>query len=214
MKKFWVISGFLFTGILLVSCSKTRRSTGRAYMPDMYYSRAYETYASREALEKAGIHYTSMPVPGTIARGEMSHYMIKNDSAGYAQSASAVNPLDRATIDMVEAERLYLVNCAICHGSKLDGNGPLYNGGKGPFSAAPKNLVDEVGKKITEGTIFHVITYGKNLMGSYASQLDPHQRWMVAAYIQSKRGGTAAPDSAGTASPAGAKVDSASLKTN
>ena len=63
---------------------------------------------------------------------------------------------------MVEAERLYLVNCAICHGSKLDGNGPLYNGGKGPFSAAPKNLVDEVGKKITEGTIFHVITYGKN----------------------------------------------------
>ena len=45
--------GFFVHRHLLVSCSKTRRSTGRAYMPDMYYSRAYETYASQEELEKA-----------------------------------------------------------------------------------------------------------------------------------------------------------------
>jgi mono/diheme cytochrome c family protein len=212
MKKFWVISGFFLTGIMLISCNKPRRSTGRAYMPDMYYSRAYETYASTEALEKAGVHYTSMPVPGTIARGELSHYMIKNDSAGYLQSASVLNPLDPATIDMVESERLYLVNCAICHGAKLDGNGPLYNGGKGPFPAAPKNLVDEAGKKIAEGTIFHVMTYGKNLMGSYASQLDPKQRWMVIAYIKSKRGATATTDSTAAAPTAAARVDSTKAK--
>jgi mono/diheme cytochrome c family protein len=37
-----------------------------------------------------------------------------------------------------EAERLYLINCGICHGTKLDGNGPLYNDGKGPYPAAAK----------------------------------------------------------------------------
>ena len=42
---------------------------------------------------------------------------------------------------MIEAERLYLVNCGICHGPKLDGNGPLYKGGDGPFLAKPANLV-------------------------------------------------------------------------
>lgn len=217
MKKFWIISVLLMTGVILVSCSKVRRNTGRAYMPDMYYSRAYETYSSTEDLQKAGVHYNSLPVPGTIARGEMSHYLLKNDSNGYNQSFTLKNPLDFASVDMKEAERLYLVNCGICHGTKLDGNGPLYNGGKGPFPAAPKNLVvDAVGPKLTEGSIFHVITYGKNLMGSYASQLDPRQRWMVVAYIVSKRGSTgpaAATDSSGAAAPTAAKVDSTAGKT-
>jgi hypothetical protein len=64
----------------MISCNKTRRSTGRAYMPDMSYSRAYETYASTEALDKAGVHYTSKPVEGTVARGDMYAYTLKNDS--------------------------------------------------------------------------------------------------------------------------------------
>ena len=42
---------------------------------------------------------------------------------------------------MKEAERLYLVNCGICHGPKLDGNGPLWKDGDGPYPSAPKNLV-------------------------------------------------------------------------
>jgi hypothetical protein len=36
------------------------------------------------------------------------------------------------------------------------------------------------------------VTYGKNLMGSYASQLQPKQRWMVIAYIKSKQAKPAA----------------------
>jgi hypothetical protein len=32
--------------------------------------------------------------------------------------------------------------------------------------------------------MFHSLTYGKNLMGSYASQLDRKQRWMLVKYIR------------------------------
>ena len=39
--------------------------------------------------------------------------------------------------------RLYLVNCGICHGEKLDGNGPLYKGGEGPFPLNPRTLVGD-----------------------------------------------------------------------
>jgi mono/diheme cytochrome c family protein len=89
---------------------------------------------------------------------------------------------------MKEAERLYLINCAICHGAKLDGNGPLYNGGDGPFPAKPATLVgDAKYEKMPEGEMFFSVTYGKNLMGSYAAQLDSKQRWMVIAYIKSKQ---------------------------
>ena len=193
--------------VAMTSCNKTRRSTGRAYMPDMSYSRAYETYASTEALDKAGVHYTSMPVEGTVARGDMYAYTLKNDSAGYVQSASNKNPLtaDSTAIDMKEAERLYLIYCGICHGEKLDGNGPLWKGGDGPFPNAPKNFMDDAMKAMTEGTMFHSVTYGKNSMGSYASQLNTKQRWQVIAYIKSKQGAVAtakpAADSAKTTVP-------------
>ncbi|HRA11752.1 MAG TPA: cytochrome c [Chitinophagaceae bacterium] len=191
MKKIWIITGCLTMIAVLAGCDKTRRSPGRAYMPDMSYSRAYETYSSTENLKENGINYTARPVEGTIARGDMASYENKNDSTGYARSAVVKNPLDFSTIDMKEAERLYLVNCAICHGSKLDGNGPLWNGGDGPYPAAPKNLLADDMKAMTEGTMFHSLTYGKNLMGSYASQLSTLQRWEVIAYIKMKQGGTA-----------------------
>ena len=199
---------------MLASCSDdVRRDTGRVYMPDMAYSRAYETYSEtpeqREALLKKGIHFSNIPVPGTMKRDALFPFSLEKDSTAsdttnYAASKLIKNPLselDKPT--MVEAERLFLVNCAICHGSKLDGNGPLYRGGDGPFPAKPATLVgDAKYEAMPEGQMYYSVTYGKNKMGSYASQLDTRQRWMVIAYIKSKQekpkpSGVAASDSTG-----------------
>jgi len=121
------------------------------------------------------------------------------------------NPLDSASRDMKEAERLYLINCGICHGTKLDGNGPLY--ASGVFPAAPRNLVgDPLMIAMTEGTMFHSLPYGKNTMGSYASQLSTKQRWMITAYVkeqQAKKTAGAAPAATAAAAPAPAAKDSA-----
>lgn len=173
-----------------VSCNKVRRSPGRAYMPDMAYSRAVETYSSTDELKQKGINYSAMPVAGTIARGDMLfQYPYANDSAGYASSASVTNPLPPLDAKQyLEAARLYMVNCGICHGEKLDGNGPLWKDGSGPYPAAPKNLMGADMIAMKEGTMFHSVTYGRNQMGSYASQLSTEQRWMVIHYIKEKQG--------------------------
>lgn len=194
MKKFFAIVSAVFaTG--LIGCNSAHREPGRAYMPDMAYSRAVETYAPTDNLKNEGINYTGLPVPGTIARGALMPYALKNDSLGYVQSASVTNPLAIGAIDMTNAERLYLVNCGICHGPKLDGNGPLWKDGNGPFTAAPKNFMDAAMKSMPEGTMFHSVTYGKGAMGSYASQLTSRQRWEVIAYIKSKQFPAGAADS-------------------
>lgn len=208
MKKLWVITGCLLAGAVLVSCSKVRRNTGRVYMPDMAYSRAYETYASTEALQKKGVHYNAMPVEGTIARGDtLTVYSNKNDSAGYANSKNFINPLPAlSAIQFKEATRLYLIYCGICHGEKLDGNGPLWKGGDGPFPAAPKNFMADDMKAMAVGTMFHSVTYGKNLMGSYASQLSTEQRWMIIHYIKEKQAASV------TATPAPAKDSVKTIK--
>lgn len=186
-------------------------------MPDMAYSRAYETYASTANLDSLGIQYTKIPVPGTIKRGELFPFPYAQDktadTTNYVLSKQVLNPLDSMQAgQMKEAERLYLVNCGICHGTKLDGNGPLYNSGNGPYAAAPKNLIgDATMLAMPDGQMFYSITYGKNLMGPYGPQLNTTQRWMIINYIrakqnESKGGGTATTTATGGDSTAAVKA--------
>jgi len=178
MKKLAIISVFSISALGVVSCGGNSKP-GLDYMPDMKNSRAYETYADHANLSDKGVFYNNRPVAGTVSRGEELPYHLTNDSTGYAQSAGVADPLPKLNdTEMQEAERLYLINCAICHGTALDGNGPLYKGGNGPFAAKPANLAgDPKIVALQEGTLYHVMTYGKNLMGSYASQLNRKQRW-------------------------------------
>ena len=211
-KKISIISLIVVAGVIITACSDIKRNPSRVYMPDMAYSRAYETYSvtaeQKAALEKQGIHFSNMPVPGTIKRGELFPFPLEKDREGdstnYVASKQIKNPFPTLDeVQAVEAERLYLVNCGICHGQKLDGNGPLYKGGDGPFPAKPATLVGDVKyETMPEGQMFYSVTYGKNKMGSYASQLDTRQRWMVIDYIKSKQ---VKPKSSGTDSTAAKK---------
>ncbi len=211
MKKLTIISFVaIITLVIAVGCSNVRREPGKIYMPDMAYSRAYETYSASPVFVDGQTNRE--PVTGTVKRGDAYPFHIAmdkpGDTANYYASRAVKNPLSALNAeDLKEAERLYLINCGICHGAKLDGNGPLYNGGDGPYPAKPATLVGDVKyETMPEGQMYYSTTYGKNLMGSYASQLQPKQRWMVIAYIKSKQAKPAA-----AAAPAAA-ADSAAKK--
>lgn len=198
MKKLSIIA-CLTVAVAIVSCSDIKRNPNSTYMPDMAYSRAYETYADHSNLKEKGINYNNMPVTGTIARGEEYPFPLAKDVAGdttnYTASKSIVNPIDSLSkSETVEAERLYLINCGICHGKALDGNGPLWKDGNGPYPAAPANLIGNAKYvNMPAGQMFYSLTYGKNTMGSYASQLNRKQRWEIIAYIKAKQKVKAAP---------------------
>ncbi len=190
MNKFLIIT---LLAVALVSCSDVKRTPGSIYMPDMAYSRAYETYADHSNLKEKGINYDNRPVAGTIARGQEMPFPFAKDAIGdttnYFASKAVPNPIDSLTTkEATEAERLYLINCGICHGAKLNGNGPLYKDGNGPYPAKPATLVgDAKYENMPAGQMFYSVAYGKNLMGSYASQLSKRQRWMVIKYIKNKQ---------------------------
>jgi mono/diheme cytochrome c family protein len=216
MKKLSIIA---FLAVTVWACSDVRRSPGRVYMPDMAYSRAYETYANTANLDSHGIHYDKMPVPGTIKRGEYFPFPLAKDagadSTNYVLSKQVANPMPALNaVQMKEAERLYLVNCGICHGTKLDGNGPLYNSGNGPYAAAPRNLTAEPVLGMPDGQLFYSITYGKGQMGPYGPQLSTTQRWMIIHYINSKQGGGASAPAASDSTVAPSKADSTATAKN
>ncbi len=181
-----LIAAALVSGALVsVSCNRgeNNRKPGRIYMPDMYESRAYEFYNEKVSSMK--------PVDGTVKRGELLPYHLKAEDTALANGVK--NPLILAKADLEEGKRLFNIYCGICHGTKLDGNGPLYKDGTGPYVAAPANLASGAKASYSEGRLFHVMTYGYNVMGSYASQLDRTQRWKIAAYIRSVQNGGANP---------------------
>jgi mono/diheme cytochrome c family protein len=183
MKKVKILSSFVIIiaiALLMDSCGN-KRKPGLTYMPDMAYSRAYEAYAPNN-LSKENIKYVPFPVPGTIRRGDLFPYPLPDDTNGYKLSAQIKDPLPPLdSSEMKEAGRLFNINCAICHGEKMDAQGPLATGGKVPAVA---NLTTSTYLKMPVGTMFHSITYGKNNMGSYASQLTRKQRWMVVQYVK------------------------------
>ncbi len=214
MKRFTYLTTILITAIIVtVSSCDSKRQPGKIYMPDMTYSRAYETYSEHDSIfttdmQKRGgrfIFYNNKPVNGTINRGELFPYTLPNDSNGYKMSATVKNPLDSSSVaDMTEAGRLFNINCAICHGPKGIANGPLAASGKigGVANLTLGNYI-----AMADGTMFHSITYGKNNMGSYASQLDRKQRWMIVKYIR-----TLQPKAEAAASATAVKTDSTAVK--
>ena len=46
-------------------------------------------------------------------------------------------------------------------------------------------LHDDAGRAITEGSVYHVMYYGINNMGSYASQTSIEERWQIDHYVMS-----------------------------
>jgi len=211
MKKTAIIATLvLTTAVVFISCD-SKRQPGKIYIPDMAYSRAYESYAERDSAifttdpNDAGhkIFYNNMAPAGTIGRGEQFPFNVPNDSNGLINlSAQVKNPLASLTgKELEEAGRLFNINCAVCHGAKGEANGPL-----APKVGGVKSII-ALSPTYSDGRIFFILTYGQNNMGSYASQLSREQRWRIVQYIRTLEPKTAAP-----AVDAAPKADSAAVK--
>ena len=159
----------------LVSCQKDSRPNYQ-YMPNMYEPIGYETYQESDAFK--GDMEAQLPAEGSIPRGDFMPFEIDNTTAGFEEAkANLTSPLDSTQVDYAKGKVSYDIYCAICHGTKGDGNGTL----------AKKELIipgSYADKDISTGSIYHTIYYGKNTMGSYANQLNENERWQVVAYVE------------------------------
>ena len=141
----------------------------------MYEAIGYETYAESKAFNN-GIE-AQLPVEGSVARG-WAPYDFPNTNVGYeAAKASLKSPLEQTDVHRAEGKELYGVYCAVCHGSKGDGQGILMTREK--FLGIP-SYAD---RDINQGSIYHVLMYGKNAMGSHAGQVNATERWQIAQHV-------------------------------
>ena len=159
----------------LVSSCHNNAAPNYQYFPNMYESVGYETYSESNAFKngKEG----QLPAEGTVNRG-FEPFEYENSTAGYELAkANLKSPLDSLSRNPEKGKELFEIYCATCHGNSGNGKGKLVEREK--FLGVP-SYKDRV---ITEGSIFHVITYGLNSMGSHANQLSAQERWLVTDYV-------------------------------
>ena len=157
MKALYKIALLVVVASVFTACFNKSKPNYQ-YFPNMYEPIPYETYGESSA----------------FANGKEGQL----PAEGYELAkANLKSPLDSASIDTPRAKELYTIYCSICHGDKGNGKGNLVEREK--FLGVP-NYKD---RNVTEGSIYHVITYGLNSMGSHANQLSQEERWQVAHYV-------------------------------
>lgn len=186
---------FSLIALLAFSCSKNRspegnydpENPGYEYAPQMYHSIPYEGLSQQVENEhpfnEKGMNM-SKPVEGTIARGKLSYfYPYENSTEGYEKAGSELrNPIIATEESMARAKELYVSYCTHCHGAEGNSEGPVMASGKFPKPHFGKFTNDYI-KTLPDGKKYHTLTYGRNLMGSHASQINPEERWLLVHYV-------------------------------
>ena len=171
--------------IAVTSCSKhDANSPGVEYMPDMYRSPSLETNSYSLIKKSDGtfdtIQTNRIPVAGTIARGYLPFPYANTPEGLELAKQNAHNPLERNDKNTKDGEELYGKYCVHCHGATGQGDGLV--GGKLPGPLPPYTAPDKI--NMTEGELFYIITYGRNLMGPHASLLTQEERWKLVLFVQ------------------------------
>jgi mono/diheme cytochrome c family protein len=162
----------------MVRQNKVRPQTPSAFFGDTRASRAYP--------ENTVPHTASYKVNGQTfeVKGQPVYpYEDSPINTGKVPGTTnfvALNPLPitRALLD--RGEQRYHINCLPCHGPAGDGKGITSKFGM----AGMANFHDQRLVDMADGEIFNTITYGKNLMFPYGSNVVVEDRWAIIAYIR------------------------------
>ncbi len=118
-------------------------------------------------------------VPGTVARGQL-----RLDELLYTGKENGVLsnkfPFPITREDLERGRQRYNIYCTPCHDYTGSGRGIVVQRG---FPPPPSYHIDRL-RQAPVGHFFDVMTSGYGSMYSYASRIEPEDRWRIAAYIR------------------------------
>ncbi len=118
-------------------------------------------------------------IPGTVARGQL-----RTDEAFYTGKVNGTEvnafpfPVTREVLE--RGRERYNIYCTPCHDRVGDGQGMIVQRG---FPPPPSYHTDRL-RQAPVGHFVSVIANGYGTMYSYASRVEPRDRWAIAAYIR------------------------------
>jgi len=167
----------------ITSCNHDRNHPGWAYMPDMYYSEAYNAYSPNPVFTDSMT--MQVPMAGTIPRGKMPYpYQARSYPDQIRAGVEMTNPIEPSEEALEKGKDQYGIFCANCHGETGKGDGHLYTSKKFPIK--PTSLIEAYVQGKPDGELHYIITYGSisGLMGPHGSMITPENRWKIIHYLR------------------------------
>lgn len=163
---------------LRLVCALTFALGVSACRQDMYNQPKYKPLAASEFFAD-GASARPLP-PHTIPRGHLNEDTVffqgRHDDGTLAESF----PMPVTKELLKRGQERYNIYCSVCHGAEGDGNGMIVQRG---YPAPPSYHIDRL-RNAPPGYLYSVITNGYGIMYSYASRVEPPDRWAIAAYLR------------------------------
>lgn len=122
-----------------------------------------------------------LPPEGTVPRdGALDEFGPSLEEAKRAGETLS-NPIPASPAVLARGALIFTRTCACCHGAGGLGDAPVTRRGFPP----PPSFLLPASKALTDGEIFHAITYGRKNMPSAAIQVERDDRWRVIRYLRS-----------------------------
>jgi mono/diheme cytochrome c family protein len=150
-------------------------------MLDMYDQPKYRTF---EACDFFADGSSARPlVPGAIARGQLREdeaFFTGRRNGQFIDELPPDNDLQLSEALLQRGQQRFDIFCSNCHGQAGYGDGMIVQRG---FRRPPSFHIDRL-RNMPLGYFFDVMTNGFGAMPTYNLQVDPRDRWAIAAYVR------------------------------
>lgn len=164
--------------LLLSAATMWRRDTSVPnveFLPEMVRTSRWNAYSANPFF--ADGKTLQSPPPDTIPRGQIPLPYAKTDADAARAGRELLNPF--AATDAAALARgavVYQNFCLPCHGATGAGDGPVVRRG---YPAPTRSEVT-----LSDGEMFHVVSYGRGNMASYATQVSREDRWRAILFLR------------------------------
>lgn len=156
-------------------------------LPNLWWSNMSQSPAAK-AFQPSGAfdngRTLQAPPEGVVREGTSTTPDALIPADGQAVAPDLKNPLNpNNPAVLARGEEIFATFCAVCHGPGMIGDGPVTKRGV----PAPPSLLTTASAALTDGDLYQLITHGRRSMPSYATQVDPDDRWKVIAYLRQQQ---------------------------
>jgi mono/diheme cytochrome c family protein len=152
----------------------------REFIPEMVRTPRYNAFAANPNF--ADGKTLQAPPAGTVPRGYLPLHFAATPADAVRAGETLNNPvLPENAAAIARGAAVFAAYCTPCHGSTGKGDGLVVQRGY----PAPPSLYADNARKIKDGQVFHILTYGQKNMPGYARQISQEDRWNVIAYVRS-----------------------------
>lgn len=162
---------------LTLATRQDRSRRSRSFMPEMAFSLTHEAQGESRWWPGGA---PPPPPEGTIPRGHppLRYRATKEDAQRAGRELRSPFAKDEAA--RTRGARVFANYCFPCHGPAGLGDGPVTKAGV----PAPPSLLGDSARKMADGRVFHIITYGQGNMPGHGAQIPREDRWKATLHIR------------------------------